>query len=115
MRRFTFIVGVAIGYVLGTRAGRERYEQLRKLARKAAESPAAQQAMAALQAQAVEAAKAAGGRLADRAGTARAKFGEALHEHMPGMRDRDTNGDSAGHGHNGYAPARGSHGGPDRN
>jgi hypothetical protein len=109
MRRLSFIVGLAIGYVLGTRAGRERYEQIRKLARKAAESPAAQQAMAAVQTQAVSAVKAAGERLADRAGTARAKFGEALHDHMPGMR---ANGHSAGHEHNGYAPARGSQGGP---
>jgi hypothetical protein len=38
--RLTFIAGLAVGYVLGTRAGRERYEQLRKAARRVAENPA---------------------------------------------------------------------------
>jgi hypothetical protein len=38
--RLTFIAGLAIGYVLGTRAGRERYEQLKKSARRIAENPA---------------------------------------------------------------------------
>ncbi|MGW1836390.1 YtxH domain-containing protein [Streptomyces sp. BBFR2] len=38
--RLTFIAGLAVGYVLGTRAGRERYEQLRRVARRVAENPA---------------------------------------------------------------------------
>lgn len=38
--RLTFIAGVALGYVLGTRAGRERYEQLKKSARQVAQNPA---------------------------------------------------------------------------
>ncbi|MFG3257847.1 YtxH domain-containing protein [Streptomyces sp. NPDC048172] len=38
--RLTFVTGLAVGYVLGTRAGRERYEQLRKSARRIAENPA---------------------------------------------------------------------------
>ncbi|MBT2675957.1 YtxH domain-containing protein [Streptomyces sp. ISL-14] len=38
--RLTFVIGVAIGYVLGTRAGRERYEQLKKSARQVAQNPA---------------------------------------------------------------------------
>ncbi|MFG2889213.1 YtxH domain-containing protein [Streptomyces sp. NPDC048248] len=38
--RLTFITGLAIGYVLGTRAGRERYEQLRKCAQRFAQNPA---------------------------------------------------------------------------
>ncbi|GAA2088247.1 YtxH domain-containing protein [Streptomyces albiaxialis] len=38
--RLTFVTGLAVGYVLGTRAGRERYEQLRKGARRIAENPA---------------------------------------------------------------------------
>ncbi|MFB8105973.1 MULTISPECIES: hypothetical protein [Streptomyces] len=42
--RLTFIAGVALGYVLGTRAGRERYEQLKKSARQFTESPAVRNA-----------------------------------------------------------------------
>ncbi|CAL9414404.1 MULTISPECIES: YtxH domain-containing protein [Streptomyces] len=42
--RLTFVVGVAVGYVFGTRAGREKYEQLREKARKFAENPAVRNA-----------------------------------------------------------------------
>ncbi|XXZ49048.1 YtxH domain-containing protein [Streptomyces cavourensis] len=42
--RLTFIAGVALGYVLGTRAGRERYEQLKKSAQRFAENPAVRNA-----------------------------------------------------------------------
>ena len=38
--RLTFIAGVAVGYVLGARAGRDRYEQLRKAAQRVAQNPA---------------------------------------------------------------------------
>ncbi|MEV5881255.1 YtxH domain-containing protein [Streptomyces sp. NPDC052020] len=38
--RLTFVVGLAVGYVLGTRAGRERYEQLKKSARRVSQNPA---------------------------------------------------------------------------
>ncbi|WP_200302432.1 YtxH domain-containing protein [Streptomyces adelaidensis] len=38
--RLTFFAGLALGYVLGTRAGRERYEQLKKSARQVAQNPA---------------------------------------------------------------------------
>ncbi|MFF2506945.1 YtxH domain-containing protein [Streptomyces sp. NPDC058067] len=38
--RLTFVAGLALGYVLGTRAGRERYEQLKKSAREVAQNPA---------------------------------------------------------------------------
>ncbi|CAM5361177.1 MULTISPECIES: hypothetical protein [Streptomyces] len=38
--RLTFMTGLAIGYVLGTKAGRERYEQLRKSARRITQNPA---------------------------------------------------------------------------
>ncbi|MEU6404638.1 YtxH domain-containing protein [Streptomyces sp. NPDC046985] len=38
--RLVFIAGLAVGYVLGSKAGRERYEQLRKSARQVAQNPA---------------------------------------------------------------------------
>jgi hypothetical protein len=38
--RLTFVAGLALGYVLGTRAGRERYEQLKKSAQRIAQNPA---------------------------------------------------------------------------
>ncbi|MGW1163695.1 YtxH domain-containing protein [Streptomyces sp. NPDC002513] len=38
--RLTFAAGLALGYVLGTRAGRERYEQLKKSTCRFAQNPA---------------------------------------------------------------------------
>ncbi|MBU7596576.1 YtxH domain-containing protein [Streptomyces sp. P38-E01] len=38
--RWMFVTGLAVGYVIGTRAGRERYEQLRRSAQRFAENPA---------------------------------------------------------------------------
>ncbi|MFF9864027.1 MULTISPECIES: YtxH domain-containing protein [unclassified Streptomyces] len=42
--KLTFIVGLALGYVIGTRAGRERYEQLRKTARDFSQNPSVRNA-----------------------------------------------------------------------
>ncbi|MEO3973306.1 YtxH domain-containing protein [Streptomyces sp. CAU 1734] len=42
--KLTFVLGVAVGYVLGTRAGRERYEQLRKSVREFSQNPAVRNA-----------------------------------------------------------------------
>ncbi len=52
MRKATFIVGLGVGYVLGSRAGRERYETLRRTARQVKDSPAVQEAAGVLGAQA---------------------------------------------------------------
>jgi hypothetical protein len=41
--RITFAAGLAIGYVLGAKAGRARYEQLARSARKVADSPVVQE------------------------------------------------------------------------
>ncbi|MFJ6697623.1 YtxH domain-containing protein [Streptomyces sp. NPDC091272] len=38
--RLTFVAGLALGYVFGTRAGRERYEQIRKYAQRVSQNPA---------------------------------------------------------------------------
>ncbi|MCB5164849.1 YtxH domain-containing protein [Streptomyces bambusae] len=42
--KLTFVVGLALGYVFGTRAGRERYEQLKKSAQDLAHNPAVRNA-----------------------------------------------------------------------
>ena len=38
--KFGLVVGLGLGYVLGTRAGRERYEQIKEQASKIRQSPA---------------------------------------------------------------------------
>jgi hypothetical protein len=92
--RFVFIAGVGVGFVLGARAGRERYEQLAKLTRKAKDSPAVQQAAGAVQAQAAGLVKTARGKLADRVPklteTARSKAGAArskVEDHRSGAKN----------------------------
>src|SRR5262249_29240869 len=110
--RWVFLTGLAIGFVLGTRAGRERYEEMRRLARKVADNPAVQQAPGALRARATVYARAAGERVPGRGGAARAKVGDAIHEHAPGMRVGESDGRPA-HGGNGrYAQAPGTAGPP---
>jgi hypothetical protein len=110
--RWVFFTGLGIGFVLGARAGRERYEQMRRLARKVADNPTVQQAAGALQAQAAGYAKTAGGKVADRAGAARAKVGGAIHDHVPGMQASESNGHPADGGNGRYAQAPGAAGRP---
>jgi hypothetical protein len=64
--RVTFAAGLAAGFVMGTRAGRERYEQLKRMARRAADSPRVQQAAGAAAAQATGLAKTATSKLTDK-------------------------------------------------
>lgn len=42
MRKLTMLVSGAVGYVLGTRAGRERYEQIKSMATRVKEDPRVQ-------------------------------------------------------------------------
>lgn len=60
MIRFT--LGVVLGYVLGTRAGRERYEQLSRTYRRVADHPAVQGAAGIAKAKVVDTVSAAGRR-----------------------------------------------------
>ena len=47
----SFLLGIAVGYVLGTRAGRERYEDIVALARRVAGSQTVQSTAGVVQAQ----------------------------------------------------------------
>ncbi|MEU9853278.1 YtxH domain-containing protein [Streptomyces sp. NPDC047974] len=42
--KLTFVAGLALGYVIGTRAGREKYEQMKKAAKDFARNPAVRNA-----------------------------------------------------------------------
>ncbi len=50
--RLTFLLGLGAGYVLGARAGRERYDQLMRSFREAKEQPGVQSAAGVVAAQA---------------------------------------------------------------
>ena len=77
--RATFAIGAAIGYLLGTRAGRERYEQIKRVTRRVAENPTVQETAGLLRAQAGEL-----------AGTTKDKVGSTLQgrlgDRIPGRR-----------------------------
>jgi hypothetical protein len=87
----TFLVGFAAGYTLGAKAGRERYEQIRRASRGLSESPAVQSAAGVLQAKAT-----------NLAGTARDRIIEKLP--LGGDRDPFGPGPVPVSRTNGYAP-----------
>jgi hypothetical protein len=60
----SFILGALVGYVLGARAGRERYEDIVALARRVAGSQTIQATAGVLQAQATEIAARVRGKVA---------------------------------------------------
>ncbi|MFI6443668.1 hypothetical protein [Kitasatospora sp. NPDC050543] len=68
MWKLTLIVGVAAGYVLGARAGRQRYEQIAKATRQVAQSPKVQSAAGKAKQQAGAVAGKAAGAVADKVG-----------------------------------------------
>jgi hypothetical protein len=57
-----FLLGAAVGYVLGARAGRERYEQLARTYRRVADHPAVQGAAGIAKAKVVDKVSAGGPR-----------------------------------------------------
>lgn len=73
----TFIAGFATGYVLGARAGRARYEQIREAGRAFARNPAVQSTATKVQAQAGDALTSAKDRAAE-------QIGATLQEKRPG-------------------------------
>ncbi len=95
--RMTFLVGLAVGFILGARAGRERYDQIKRLSQRVADSPAAQQAAGAFQAQATGLAKAAQEKITnewqDRVPKVAAAAKSKAADRIPGMRRRN-----GGHG-----------------
>ena len=64
--RATFLAGLAVGFVVGTRAGRERYEQMKKLGRQAVDSPVVRKATRAAGEKATELTKVAKDKAATR-------------------------------------------------
>jgi hypothetical protein len=61
-RMKSLLLGLAIGYVVGSRAGHERYDQLRRTYRNAADHPMVQGAAGVVRAKASELGERASGR-----------------------------------------------------
>ncbi|RAY12110.1 YtxH domain-containing protein [Actinomadura craniellae] len=73
--RLPFVIGAAVGYVLGTRAGRERYEQIKQASQRMAGNPTVQETTEALKTRAGEI-----------AGSAKEKVDTRLHDSRIGNR-----------------------------
>ena len=71
--KLTFLAGFAAGYVVGTAAGRERYEQIKTVSSKVASNPTVQRATGTVGAKATELSKTA----RDKAGDKLPKFAAA--------------------------------------
>ncbi|KRV46452.1 hypothetical protein AQ490_11155 [Wenjunlia vitaminophila] len=82
--RLTFVSGLAVGYVLGTRAGREQYERLRKAAHRVTQNPAVHDAAK----NALDAGRTAAARAADTvAGAAGDKLPDQITERVRYLRE----------------------------
>jgi hypothetical protein len=77
MYRLTFIAGALVGYVLGARAGRERYEQMVKAAQRFSQNPAVRNTAES----AVHQGRSAAAKAAD---TVTARFGDRMPEALAG-------------------------------
>src|SRR5580704_19252409 len=98
LNRMVFAAGFATGYVLGTRAGREKYDQLVKMARTAAEHPSVQQAAGVVQAQATGLAQKVGGQIQEKVPQLAHSAAHSVGDHIPGMKNRNGRGTSASNG-----------------
>ncbi|MFF4346555.1 YtxH domain-containing protein [Streptomyces sp. NPDC001530] len=87
--RLTFVAGLVLGYVLGTRAGRERYEQLKKSARQVAQNPAVRNTAETAAQQGREFAGKAYHAVSEKVGD---HVPDSVTERVRSLRERNTNG-----------------------
>ncbi|MFD0314853.1 YtxH domain-containing protein [Streptomyces flavalbus] len=90
--RLTFVVGLALGYVLGTRAGRERYEQLKKSARQISQNPAVRNSAETAAQQGRQFAGKAYHVVSDRVGD---RMPDSVAQRVRSLRERNSNGGGA--------------------
>jgi hypothetical protein len=74
--KLLFLGGLAAGFVLGSRAGREAYDELVRTAKKVKESPSVQEAAGVVQAQAAKVYEQSKATVTDKLGNTR--FGDRL-------------------------------------
>jgi hypothetical protein len=103
--RITFAAGLAIGFVAGTRAGRERYDQMVKMAKAARENPTFQQAASTAQSQATDLLNSAGKKVAEGAPRLAHTAMHTVGDHVPMLKHHDGDG-KATNGQSGKAGER---------
>jgi len=93
MWKVTLIVGVGIGYILGAKAGRQRYEQIAGAARQIKENPKVQDAAGKARQQAGAVAGKAAGAMADKVGD---RLPNSVTDRVPYFAHRQVEDDSWG-------------------
>ncbi len=78
MSKISFLAGVGVGYVLGTRAGRQRYEQIKAGAQGVWNNPKVQETVSHAQDLAAQKGPEVGHRIAETATSAAHKAGEKV-------------------------------------
>jgi hypothetical protein len=73
--RLLFGVGLAVGYILGSRAGRERYEQIKRMALRVSDNPRMQEAAGLM-----------GAKVSKATGVAKSKVSDVAKHRLPFMR-----------------------------
>ena len=88
MKRLMLLIGFALGYVAGTAAGRERYEQIRSLSLRVKNNPQVQATAATAADKVKEAAPVVKDKVAGVAGTAASKVTSS--SSGPGLDDQES-------------------------
>lgn len=85
----TFAIGLVAGYVLGSRAGRQRYEQLKRVVKSISENPQVKHTTEAMQSQATQLRAQATRKMQERAGTMSHDLRDKVVNRLPsGLSDR---------------------------
>jgi len=79
MKQLMFLTGAAVGYVMGSRAGHERYEQIKKAAQELWAHPSVQSAAESVREQASLAASNSAQKAGSVAGSAKQRVNDRLH------------------------------------
>ncbi|PFG37822.1 hypothetical protein ATL41_2601 [Flavimobilis soli] len=90
-----FLLGAGVGYVLGTKAGRARYEQIKNKADHFMQDERVQSAVATAKDKLGDVAGAAGGAVKDKVAETASEAGEALKSKVSSLRHHDDESDSA--------------------
>lgn len=98
LNRITFAAGLAIGFVAGTRAGRERYDQMVKMAKATKENPKFQQAASTAQSQATDLLNSAGKKVAEGAPRLAQSAMHTVGGKVPLLKHHDGNGQAPANG-----------------
>lgn len=98
MAKLGILAGLGVGYVLGTRAGRERYDQMKQMAQQVMRDPRVKKQAAHAQAVVSEKASQAQEAVSEKATQAAGYVQDAVKEQVHGMTGKGATGPTSGNG-----------------